>query len=553
MDGKHFRISKDVVFITVLIFVSLLFLLPVLHPGFYLTQDAQGHIARFAAYYKAFVDGQFPPRWAGFFNYGYGTPVLLFYYPLPGYLASFLHLFGLHYEIIYKIVISSAFMLAPFSFYIWVCQLFKKEVAFVGALLYCLAPYHLLDLYVRSDIAELLAFVFVPCVLFTIEKIIKQKNTSKYVLSGAIWYALLVLSHNGVSLMFSPFFFLYALIRARKIKSVPTIVMVFIVGLFLSAFFWLPALYEARYTNTLFYIGSMYKEHFPSILQLIYSPWGFGTYVQKPGGLSPQIGPLLLVLVCASLFAAVMNKQKRELWFWFLVFIVAVFISLPYSAFIWKRVPLLRLFEFPWRFTALSSFAAVVLSCYGLSRLPKSKFVYFIAGLICLTSLQYVKVQGYSVGSADFFYEHFKGTTSYHGEGSPIWVAGDASIFPQQPVSVISGRGMITELKRKSQIHTFIVSAKSEVMILDNTLYFPGWRVFVDGEQVVMQFQDPNHRGLITFQVPKGRHWVKVIFTETFDRIFADTLTIIGLVIVFSFFSANLLQKDARTIALFRD
>src|SRR6185369_6183787 len=108
-----------------------------------------------------------PPRWAGNLNFGYGTPIFIFYYPLPGYLASLFHSGGLSFETIFKLIIGASSLLAPVSFYLWARLLFKKESALIGALLYGLAPYHFLDLYVRGDVAEMMAFVFVPLVFWS--------------------------------------------------------------------------------------------------------------------------------------------------------------------------------------------------------------------------------------------------------------------------------------------------------------------------------------------------------------------------------------------------
>src|SRR5207245_2177489 len=103
----------------------------------------------------------------------------------------------------------------------------RGEIAFVGSLLYGFAPYHFLDLYVRGDIAEITAFVFIPIVFLCIEKVIQQevkttpliqriRQNSKYLIGGGICYALLILSHNGVSLQFSPVFLLYSYLRNKN-------------------------------------------------------------------------------------------------------------------------------------------------------------------------------------------------------------------------------------------------------------------------------------------------------------------------------------------------
>jgi uncharacterized membrane protein YfhO len=68
--------------------------------------------------------------------------------------------------------------------------------------------------------------------------------------------------------------------------------------------------------------------------------------------------------------------------------------------------------------------------------------------------------------------------------------------------------------------------------ILDNTAYFPGWKVTIDGEKTSIQFQDMDHRGLMEFNVPSGKHNVRVEFKETLIRLLSDIVSVVSLVLV---------------------
>jgi len=57
--------------------------------------------------------------------------------------------------------------------------------------------------------------------------------------------------------------------------------------------------------------------------------------------------------------------------------------------------------------------------------------------------------------------------------------------------------------------------------------YYPGWRVTVDGEPAPVAPTDPD--GLISFDVPAGRHTIRVRFGETPLRLFADALSLLSL------------------------
>ena len=177
----------------------MVFIIPLFPKGIYQTHDAQANIARFAAYFKSFTNLQIPPRWAEDLNYGYGSPIFIFYYPLPGYISSALHFLGVDFTNSFKILTSLSLILSAFSFYLWSSILFKPKIALFASLIYALSPYHLLDLYVRGDIGELLALSIIPLVFFFLEKIFK-KPSIRNISICAITYALVLLSHNSVRL-----------------------------------------------------------------------------------------------------------------------------------------------------------------------------------------------------------------------------------------------------------------------------------------------------------------------------------------------------------------
>src|SRR5690348_3969045 len=129
----HF--CKKNVALLLLVCISLLFLFP-LTKGNYISHDGQAHIARFAAMYQAFIDGQIPPRWAAGLNFGYGSPVFIFFYPLPDYLASLLHFFKFHFEQSFLILVGLCFIAAPVTFYFWLRTILSDMQAGLVALLY---------------------------------------------------------------------------------------------------------------------------------------------------------------------------------------------------------------------------------------------------------------------------------------------------------------------------------------------------------------------------------------------------------------------------------
>lgn len=508
-----------------------LYLFPLIIHPFYVSHDGENHVARFGAYFKAFKDGQFPPRWAGDLNYSYGSPLFIFFYPLPGYIGSLFHAFGFNLQDSFKLVMGLSFIAAPVMFYLWARKLAQEHIAFLSAFVYGLAPYHFLDLYVRGDIGEVVSFVFIPGVFLAIENNKKKLHIASFIM-GSVFYAFLILSHNIMSLIFSFIFTVYIIVSnySQGKKIIFNILMLF-TGLLLSSYFWLPALLESKYINSQLFVGDFFSSHFPRITQLLHPSWGFGSNVRDDGGLSPQIGITHVFIVLVSIIVLLKNKNKKIPLFWLAIFLIAFGMSIEFSLFLWKNVPLLSQFQFPWRFTALSSFASASLAIFVFQK-TNNKFIYIsVLSTLIISSVFYSKVHK-SINRPDFYYLSFPATTYYHGESSTVWTAGDASLYPKSQLQIIDGKGKIVSSKKSSIEHRITVNSNSDITILDNTLYFPGWRVYIDKKEVIPEFQDLMHKGLITFKVPSGNHNVLVQFQDTKVRFLSNMVSLSSIIFV---------------------
>src|SRR3989339_1704167 len=98
--------KKELPAILLIILISSIFSLPLLSPGFIQGHDSFVLLANAAALIESLRDGQFPPRWAGDLNFGYGSPIFIIYYPLGGYLISIMHFLGLGLERSYEIILT---------------------------------------------------------------------------------------------------------------------------------------------------------------------------------------------------------------------------------------------------------------------------------------------------------------------------------------------------------------------------------------------------------------------------------------------------------------
>ena len=518
--------------------IGLLPLLDLLHPGLPITHDGQDHVARIANFYQSLSEGNIIPRWAENLNWGYGHPILMFLYPLPSYMASLFHFLGFSFIDSVKIVFGLTFLLSGIFMYLWISEFLPLSSALISSALYMFAPYRFVDLYVRGDIGEHVAFAFLPLVFYFLLKLSKSKN-NLFLILGGLSFALLILAHNAVSLMFTPIIGLYAfyLIYLNKDKKnlFYKYILLAVLGFGLSAFFWIPAFFEGKYTLRNIVTANDYLGRFVNFRDLLYGGWNYGI----SGQFTVQIGIIHWLAFIFSLPLSVyLYKKKNKLWILnvglIVIFLLSIFLMLPYSKIVWEKLSIIQKFQFPWRFLAISVFVTSILGGLVFSKANKKYLAVVIIIFILFLNKDYWHAKGYLQKNESFFTGIYNSTTDT-GESSPIWSVRFMEHRPKAHMETILGDAKITEIFRNSTIHKYVVSASSSSRLRENTLYFPGWHVLVDGREVSVEFQDQKNRGLITFYVSSGKHSVVVYFTETKLRLLSDylsLLSVLGLVLL---------------------
>ncbi len=533
-------IYKKYLFFCLIIIISLIPLTDLFRMGLPLTHDGQDHVARIANFYQNISEGNIIPRWAGNLNWGYGHPILEFLYPLPSYLASFFHFFGFTLVNSVKLVFGISFILSGLAMYLFIKELLNDDkAALFAGLLYVIAPYRFVDLYVRGAIGEHVAFIFVPLIFYLLLKL--SKYYSKwYLIGGTFSFASLNLAHNAISLMFIPLFFMYALFLILQLKNKTQLLIrylfLILLGFGLSAFFLIPAFIEGKYTlRDIVTGGGEYMASFVIWKDFFYSAWSYGgtLFLSKQIGIIHWIGIFCSIIVTYTLY-----RNKNKLWIISLgslfIFWVTLFLMTSASNPIWQSITILQKFQFPWRFLSVAVFLSAlmggILLSLILSKYKKAVLLVFVAGLL-VANKDYWHAQGFLQKEESFYSGIYNGTTDT-GESAPIWSVRFMEKRPKSTAEIIEGSGRIKEIKRNFTKREYRVKTLERVRILENTLYFPGWTVLVDGRPEIIEFQDRNHRGLITFYVDKGEHLISIEYEETKVRKFANVISLVSLVAV---------------------
>lgn len=524
--------------IFILVVISLMPLLDLLHPGLPKGHDTPDHVARIANFYQSLSEGNFIPRWAGNLNWGYGHPILMFLYPLPSYIASLFHAVGFSFVDSTKLVFGVAYIASLLAMYLFASTALGSLPGLFAAVLYGFAPYRFVDLYVRGAIGEHVAFIFPPLIFYGLLRVARNNRETLGGVIIALTMAGLLLSHNAIVLMMLPLILMYALYLCffeakNRIRFLSLVSCLLFFGFLLSAFFWMPAFFEGKYTLRDIVTKGDFSARFVPWQWFFVSPWNYGggNEFTKEIGLPQWLGAASAIIVFIRI------KSHRLKWFIggsLVSIVLSLWLMTDSAGFVWDKVTLLQKFQFPWRFLTIPVIASPILSAIVLTYIPKRFhlfIVFCLLSIIAITTAPMWRAKEYVVKPEQFYSGIYNGTTDT-GESSPIWSIRFMEHRPKAVYETIEGEAMIVPGFRNSTRHEFTVSAKTDARIVDNTLYFPGWSVLVDDQKIPVEFQDPTYRGLMTFLVSAGEHRIVVDFGETKLRKMANVLSLGGLIIL---------------------
>jgi len=480
-------------------------------PGFFGASDDL-HIAWLHELDVTLRAGQFPPRFVPDLSFGFGYPLFDFVFPLPFYIGEIFHLLGLTLVDSVKTVFLLSIPVSGYFMYKFLKEHTSVWLALAGATLYIYTPYRATDIYVRGAFGEAVAFIFPPLVAWAITKTSKERSL-KWIGILGLGVGGLVLSHDIMAYMFIPFLVVLALIISFNIRAF----LGFVLGLLVSIYFWLPAVLESSLMkyDTVF----NFVDHFPTIKQLITPYFGYGASVPGPyDGMSFFLGAINIILI---ILALILFKRLNKITVWALIMVAVSIVMMNFrSTFLWQHIPLIPYFQFPWRFLSLTTFAT---SIFVIS-LTNFKFGKYVGIVIILAAI--------ILNFTDFKPHDFLGRTDayYLDRYIPVPVASEEYLktgeeylrLPKATEKRPTAVSPNVSLDSTFEVNTSIPKT------IDYYKYdFPGWIAKVDGKEVNISAGKPY--GQIEFQVPAGKHTIKVAFQETPLRAVFDLVSLLGL------------------------
>lgn len=515
--------KRNINLFALLLVISILPVLSIFRPGTYESGDFNIHVYRAIAFYDALKDGQFIPSWAGELNATYGYQLFIFNYSFPYYIISFFHFLGFTFISSMKLFLASVYILSGITMFMFVRLITKSNfAAFISSIFYLFAPYHLVDLHFRNTAGELTAFVFIPLFFLSAYNFLIKKNSFYFILTAFI-YILLNMSHMATSAFATlalASYTLYLVIRKLILDPIRTITLLalsLILGLIGSIHVWIPYLTLSKYT----YGSDLTSGNISltPLTELLYSPWKYGFLFQGSNGeLSFIIGYIHLAILLFSFMYLFFKRDFRknsEIFFWALISLVLIFLITPYSVWIWKNFPALSIAMFSYRLLLITTFCISVLAGFlALKFVNKRKLWIVIIFLAISTTILNWGHRQVVPQIDDEYLKQSLPQSTYQAEafccyGTPIWINSKDRWFkniPENHIEIISGSGLLKEIRRTSINHKYIIYSDDKMTLLENTLYFPGWSAYLNKSEIAINYTSRQYRGLMVVEVPKGLH-----------------------------------------------
>lgn len=537
----------------VLLFISSLTFYRMLRPGFYPMHDDM-QAMRLHQMHQCFIDGQIPCRWVPDMGFGYGYPQFNYYAPLPYYVMEFFHLLGFSILSSVKLGFILSVLIGVGGMYMLSSSLWGPYAGILSASFFALLPYRSVNMWVRGAMGELWGLAFFPFVFLAVRETIQRNKNSEVIL--AIFLSALMTSHNISIVIFLPFAIAWAsyLLYQKhgitsllfKFKNLKRLILGFIWGFLISAFFVIPAWTEKGLVQVDSLTGGYfdYRQHFVSFTQLFtQNYWNFGS---SQSGVYDEVflgvGILHWVIALTSLVVLLFLKRKKTIKTVFLLVLLALaasFMAHPKSALFWKSLSVLKFVQFPWRFLLVSGFLFSLAAGSIVASIKKKegKAKSIVAPIVCLLiflSASYFRPSSW-IDIAD--QEKLSGSEWLRQQTISIYdyLPKTVKNVPDEPATleptIISGEGNFFDIEKGSNWYKVTVDVLSDGFTMQLPIYyFPNWIVEVNDKNSSLIFD--NELGLISIDLERGINEVYAELKNTPIRKISNMISLFSVLLI---------------------
>jgi 6-pyruvoyl-tetrahydropterin synthase related domain len=484
-------------------------------------------------------EGVVYPRWAAYANYGSGEPRFLFYPPLSGMLGGLLGSFipWMFTPVAFDVC---AVVLSGIAMRALAAEWFGEPEATLMAVAYAVNPYMLLDIYLRSDFAEMLAAALLPLLVLWI---VRERPARQMLVPLALTFAAAWLTDVPAAIICT-YVCALLLVMATVFRRNSRVLLfgagAMALGLALAAFYIVPVLHEKSWITLSQALSEGLRPEENFLFTRTGEP-GHDAFMRALAWLAlAEIGCIAVGALAARRWRSWHPKLS---WPLLALLVMASVLMTPVATLAYRFLPELRFLQFPWRWLMVVSAVYAIFAVSGVPQFRGKAYVYAAAFLAivagCNLALQpqcdpedtpFMVAEVYHTGYG------YMGTDEYTPAG-----ADNYEIKPDFPEFRLRSQegGAAPADARATHLHwstcrkQITVESPQPVEMVLRLMNYPAWRVEVNGGLVVPTSDDPTGRMVIA--LPAGHSQVDVRFARTPDRWLGDSISVAALLFLCGF------------------
>jgi len=455
------------------------------------------------------------PHWSALAHFGFGEARYIFYPPVSWTLGAALGTI-LPWSMLSHAYNWLALMLAGISMFVAARRWLSPRDALFAAIFYAVNPYHLVIVYWRSAMAELLASAYLPLLFLYVLRLDEDGPRAIAPLSLVVAAGWLTNIPAAVMMMYSlGLLTLWLAWSKRSWKVLMFAAAAVGFGLAIAAVYLLPVWHQRSWValgqvlapgvrpleNSLFYV-TRDEDHnrFNRIVSVV-ALWE-------------------MVILAFSLWMA-RRKSAKNLW-WPLALwgVMCAILMVKFTLPLWNHLPELRYVQFPWRWLLCLNAALSIVLTLALKR-------WWLRMLVCAIAISSVPMVWHRIQppwwdktpDLQEMADNQQEGIGNDGTDEYVPVAADSYDVDQNaPPATYEGSGnaRIRIESWQAERRTIIADAGAPGSLVLRLFNYPLWKVELNGRMV--QTETTEHTGLMIVPIPARESRVEIRFVEGWDR-----------------------------------
>lgn len=533
--------EKEIINYILIIIASIIISIPLANKSLNIYRDdGIQHICRIIGTEQTLADKQFLPMIMSNLCNNFGYSWNIFYSPLTAYMSVMFRIFNFSYVNCLKLCMFVIVLLSGLTMYKLTLRITKnKKLATLASIIYILAPYRITDMYIRTALAELASFIFIPIVFEGLYIIVNEEKKSYKLALGA---AGLILTHQVIAMYTAIICFAYLIVFFKKLKSKTVLKNIGVNLLFcilMTSFYWVGLLQHYFSTSyEVFVPGRMEREEVLIFYKAKFSQLFITNSEQT---MIYAIGLLSVIgLVLTPIAYKKVPEEYKKTYMFFLITGV-ILIGMTLSIFPFEKLPqALTMLQFTFRLFTFTSFFFAFVVATNFAILIKNFKTLDIVVLLTISILLLVP---------------YKSKLDFNLKDNEERLINGVRVT-ENTGRVHAGMASMEYLPTKAFKNLkYIANRKDEVIVLDNNeavisdytkqasnmnckisninkettielpyIYYLGYRVYANGQEITYTESD---NGFIQINIAKDSQ-IKVKYLGTNEMLISYAVSIIS-------------------------